>query len=464
MANMQMVKTPMPEQAPQERIHNFEEVARGYTLEMAMQEAERCLQCKNAPCVSGCPVNVHIPNFIALLRQGDLSGAYDEIRKENLMPAVCGRVCPQEVQCESKCVRGIKGQPVAIGRLERFVADTAAEKAEGKAPEKAASNGKKVAVIGSGPASLTCAAELARKGYQVTVMEAFHTAGGVLMYGIPEFRLPKKIVSQEIEGLRDLGVEIETNTVVGKVVTIDELKEQGYEAIFIGTGAGLPSFMHIPGENFNGVYSSNEFLTRTNLMKAYRCPEYDTPIIRGKQVVVVGAGNVAMDSARCALRLGAEQVSIVYRRSEAEMPARAEEVHHAKEEGVIFRLLSNPVELLGDEKGNVTGAKCIRMDLGEPDASGRRRPVPVPGSEFIVPCDVAIIAIGQTPNPLIAATTQGLVTNRHGCIHADEEGRTDLEGVFAGGDIVTGAATVILAMGAGKTAARAMDEYLQHKA
>lgn len=461
MPNMTPNKTAMPEQDPKVRARNYEEVAMGYTREMAMEEAERCLSCPNQPCRNGCPVNINIRDFIAKVKEGDFAEAYKIITDTNSMPAVCGRVCPQETQCESLCVRGIKNEPVGIGRLERFVADWAMENGVASTPP-AEKTGHRVAVIGSGPASLTCAADLAKLGHAVTVFEAFHTAGGVLMYGIPEFRLPKAIVQKEVQGLRDLGVDIELNTVVGRTVTIDDLKEEGYEAIFIGTGAGLPTFMNIPGENLSGVYSSNEFLTRNNLMKAYLFPEYDTPIIKGNHVVVVGGGNVAMDSARSALRLGAEKVSIVYRRSEAEMPARVEEVHHAKEEGIVFEMLTNPIGVKGDENGRVTGVTCLRMELGEPDDSGRRRPVEVAGSEFTIPADVFVVAIGQTPNPLIAQTTEGLETNRHGCIVADEETMaTSIPGVYAGGDIVTGAATVILAMGAGKQAAASMHEYLK---
>ncbi|MGI6030573.1 MAG: NADPH-dependent glutamate synthase [Eubacteriales bacterium] len=460
MANMCLEKTKMPEQAPDVRNKNFEEVALGYTAEMAVNEATRCLNCKNKPCVAGCPVNVKIPEFISLVAAGDFKGAYYKIKETNSLPAVCGRVCPQENQCEGKCVRGIKGEPVGIGRLERFVADWAMENIHEK-EEKPVSNGHKVAVVGAGPAGLTCAGDLAKMGYQVTILEAFHVAGGVLMYGIPQFRLPKEIVQAEIQKLKDMGVDIETNMVTGKVVSVDELFEDGYEAVFIGSGAGLPSFMHIPGENLNGVYSANEFLTRINLMKAYK-DEYDTPIRKNKCVAVVGGGNVAMDAARCAKRLGAD-VYIVYRRSEAELPARAEEVHHAKEEGIVFKLLNNPVEILGDENGWVTGIKCIEMELGEPDESGRRRPVEKPGSEFVLDVDAVIMSIGTSPNPLIKSTTKGLETNRKGCIVADEDGKTSKEGVYAGGDAVTGAATVILAMGAGKKAAAAIDEYIKSK-
>ena len=460
--NKQMEKTPMPEQEPRVRAANFDEVATGYTVEMAVNEAQRCLHCKNRPCVSGCPVNVQIPDFIAKIAGGDFEGAYQTIRATNSLPAVCGRVCPQESQCESKCVRGIKGEPVAIGRLERFAADTHMH-GEAECAVKPQPNGHKVAVVGSGPAGLTCAGDLARLGYAVTVFEAFHTAGGVLMYGIPEFRLPKSIVQREIETLREIGVDIETNMVIGKVLSVDELFEQGFEAVFVGSGAGLPSFLGIPGEELLGVMSANEFLTRINLMKAYK-EEYDTPIKRAKRVVVVGGGNVAMDAARCAKRLGAEQVTVVYRRGESEMPARLEEIHHAKEEGVEFRFLTAPVRILGDEAGRVTALECVDMELGEPDASGRRRPMEVPGSNHALDADMVIAAIGNTPNPLIRATTAGLEANRRGCLVVDEETmRTTREGVYAGGDIVTGAATVILAMGAGKHAARSIHEYIQQK-
>ena len=460
--NKQMEKTPMPEQNPRVRAANFDEVATGYTAEMALNEAQRCLHCKNRPCVSGCPVKVQIPDFIARIAQGDFEGAYQTIRATNSLPAVCGRVCPQESQCESKCVRGIKGEPVAIGRLERFAAD-AHMQGETECAVKPQPNGHKVAVVGSGPAGLTCAGDLARLGYAVTVFEAFHTAGGVLMYGIPEFRLPKAIVQREIETLREIGVDIETNMVIGKVLSVDELFEQGFEAVFIGSGAGLPSFLGIPGEDLLGVLSANEFLTRINLMKAYK-EEYDTPIKRARRVAVVGGGNVAMDAARCAKRLGAEKVTIVYRRGESEMPARLEEIHHAKEEGVEFRFLTAPVRVLGDEEGRVTALECVNMELGEPDASGRRRPVEVPESNHALEADMVIAAIGNTPNPLIRATTAGLEANRRGCLVVDEETmRTTREGVYAGGDIVTGAATVILAMGAGKHAARSIHEYIQEK-
>lgn len=460
--NKQMEKTPMPEQEAAVRAGNFKEVALGYTEEMALNEAARCLNCKHRPCVSGCPVNVGIPDFIARIVEQDYEGAYDVIAKTSSLPAVCGRVCPQETQCEAKCVRGVKGEPVAIGRLERFVADRhmAQEKA---AAVKPTSNGHKVAVIGSGPSGLTCAGDLAKQGYEVTVFEAFHTAGGVLMYGIPEFRLPKEIVQREIDGLRELGVDIRTNMVIGKVLSLDELFEMGYEAIFVGSGAGLPGFLGIPGEGLLGVSSANEFLTRINLMKAYR-DGYDTPVQRAKRVAVVGGGNVAMDAARCAKRMGAEEVYIVYRRGEEEMPARLEEIHHAKEEGVTFRFLTAPVAVHGDENGFVRALECERMELGEPDTSGRRRPVPVPDSRFELEVDMVIAAIGNSPNPLIRTTTPGLEANRKGCLIVDEDTmRTTREGVYAGGDAVTGAATVILAMGAGKQAAASIDRYIREK-
>ena len=463
MPNMSLKKNEMPSQAPDVRNKNFLEVALGYTEEQALDEAQRCLHCKNKPCVAGCPVGIHIPDFIAKVAEGDFEAAYQIITQQSSLPAVCGRVCPQETQCEQKCVRGIKGEPVGIGRLERFVADWH-NKNVCEAPRKPAPNGHKVAVIGSGPSGLTCAGDLAKKGYAVTVFEALHTAGGVLVYGIPEFRLPKDIVQKEIDGLKALGVDVQTNMVIGRVLSIDELLEQGYEAVFIGSGAGLPRFMNIPGENLKGVYSANEFLTRVNLMKAYQ-PGSDTPIEHAKRVAVVGGGNVAMDAARSAKRLGAEEVFIVYRRSEKELPARAEEVEHAKEEGIVFHLLNNPTQILGDENGNVKGMECIRMELGEPDASGRRRPVEVPGSEFTLDVDCVIMAIGTSPNPLIKSTTQGLETQKWGGIIVNEEtGLTSREGVYAGGDAVTGAATVILAMGAGKTAATAIDQYIQSKA
>lgn len=464
MPNMSQTKVPMPEQDPNVRNKNFEEVSNGYTEEMAVEEAGRCLNCKNKPCMGGCPVNVKIPEFIALVAERKFEEAYHKIQETSSLPAVCGRVCPQENQCEKYCVRGIKGEPVAIGRLERFVADWYMKNGK-SAVSKPESNGEKVAIIGGGPAGLTCAGDLAKMGYAVSVFEAFHTAGGVLMYGIPEFRLPKDIVKAEIDKLKALGVEIHTDMVIGKVLSIDELlEEEGFDAAFVGTGAGLPSFMNIEGEALNGVYSANEFLTRINLMKAYRFPEYDTPIYMGKNVVVVGGGNVAMDAARCAKRLGAENVSIVYRRSEEEMPARREEVHHAKEEGIDFKLLCNPTRILGNEEGCATQVECVRMELGEADASGRRRPQVIEGSEFLVDAEVVVIAIGQTPNPLIRNTTPDLETNKRGCIVVKEEtGATSKEAVWAGGDVVTGAATVILAMGAGKTAAQSIDEYLSSK-
>ena len=459
--NMRLDKNEMPSQDPQVRNKNFLEVALGYTEEQALDEAARCLNCKNHPCVDGCPVNVRIPEFIQKIVEKDYEGAYQVIHQTSSLPAVCGRVCPQESQCEMHCVRGKKGDPVGIGRLERFVADWHNAHST-EAPAKPASNGHKVAVIGSGPAGLTCAGDLAKKGYEVTVFEALHLAGGVLVYGIPEFRLPKAIVQKEVDGLKAMGVKVETNTVVGRTITIDELmSEYGYEAVFIGSGAGLPKFMGIPGENLNGVFSANEFLTRNNLMKAFR-EDYLTPIHAGRKCCVVGGGNVAMDAARTALRLGAD-TTIVYRRTENELPARKEEVHHAKEEGIDFQMLTNPVEILGDEKGWVRAIKCIRMELGEPDASGRRSPVPIPGSEFEIPTETVIMALGTAPNPLIVNTTKGLQATRRGGLEADAEGRTTREGIFAGGDAVTGAATVILAMGAGRKAAAAIDEYLSSK-
>jgi len=454
----------MPAQDPKERIRNFNEVALGYDGETAVAEAERCLQCKNAACVEGCPVDVRIPEFVAKIRDRDFQAAYDLIKDTNSLPAICGRVCPQETQCEAKCVLGKKGEPVAIGRLERAAADWAMARSDRVKPELPEPNGKKVAVVGSGPAGLTCAGDLAKMGYKVTVFEALHAPGGVLVYGIPEFRLPKRIVAEEIEALSDLGVDVVCDVVVGKTITVDDLFAEGYDAVFLGTGAGLPMFMGIPGETLNGVYSANEFLTRTNLMKAYLFPEWDTPIKVGRRVAVVGGGNVAMDSVRCALRLGAEEAIIVYRRSETEMPARAEEVHHAKEEGVIFRTLTNPVRVLGNEEGWVTGLECVRMELGEPDESGRRRPIPIEGSEFVLEVDTVVIAIGTTPNPLVSQTTPGLEVNRKGClITRDESGLTTRDLVWAGGDAVTGAATVIEAMGAGKRAAAAIDKVLQGK-
>ena len=470
MANMSLKKNEMPAQDPNVRNKNFNEVCLGYTEEQAIDEAKRCLNCKNMPCVGGCPVKVHIPEFIAKVAEGKFEEAYQIISISSSLPAVCGRVCPQERQCESKCVRGLKGESVGIGRLERFVADWHNERTK-RWPEKIQNNGHRVAIIGSGPAGLTCASDLARMGYDVTIFEALHLAGGVLVYGIPEFRLPKSIVKMEIEGLKALGVKIETNVVVGRTVSIDELmEEEGFEAVFIGTGAGLPKFMGIPGENLKGVYSANEFLTRINLMKAY-CEGSATPIQNAKRVAVVGGGNVAMDAARCAKRLGAE-VYIVYRRGMDELPARKEEIEHAEEEGIIFKTLTNPVEILGyynkeDKKdsknGTVCGMKCIEMELGEPDASGRRKPVEKSGSEHVLDVDCVIMALGTSPNPLIKDTTESLETQKWGGIVADEQGRTSRKGVFAGGDAVTGAATVILAMGAGKTAASAIDEYIKSK-
>lgn len=469
--NMSLKKNPMPVQDPDVRCKNFNEVATGYDEETAINEALRCLNCKNMPCVSGCPVNIHIPEFIAKIKDGDFEGAYEIISKSSSLPAVCGRVCPQETQCESKCVRGIKGEPVGIGRLERFVADFHNAHSENK-PFELNSNGHKVAVIGSGPSGLTCAGDLAKKGYSVTVFEALHTAGGVLVYGIPEFRLPKAIVQKEVDNLKAMGVKIETNVIIGKTLMIEELFDMGFEAVFIGSGAGLPSFMGIKGESLKGVYSANEFLTRSNLMKAYK-ENPVTPIMKGGKVAVVGGGNVAMDAARTALRLGAEKVYIVYRRSLEELPARREEVEHAMEEGIEFMLLNNPVEILGYDNPNdrrdpkngfVTGMKCIKMELGEPDERGRRRPVEIPGSEFVIDVDTVIISIGTTPNPLIKSTTDGLCVNSRGGIIVEENtGKTSIDGVYAGGDAVTGAATVISAMGAGKLAAKSIDEYLTNK-
>ena len=463
-------KHEMPTQEPTVRAHNFDEVALGYSEEIAIADAQRCLNCKTAPCVNGCPVNIDIPNFISHIKDGDFEGAYNVISLSSSLPAVCGRVCPQETQCESKCTLGIKFEPVGIGRLERFVADWHNNNSK-EQPVKPQSNGHKVVVVGSGPSGLTCAGDLAKKGYEVTVFEALHTAGGVLVYGIPEFRLPKSIVAKEVDTLKSLGVKIETNVVIGKTLTIDELFESGFKAVFIGSGAGLPNFMGIPGESLKGVYSANEFLTRSNLMKSY-LQNPDTPIMKGGKVAVVGGGNVAMDAARTALRLGAEQVYIVYRRSMDELPARKEEVEHAKEEGIIFKLLCNPTEILGynnpdnprDEKnGFVTGMKCIKMELGEPDEKGRRRPVPVENSEFTIDVDTVIMSIGTSPNPLIKNTTDGLEVNRWGGIVVNEDGLTSRDAVYAGGDAVTGAATVISAMGAGKVAAKAIDEYLSNK-
>ncbi len=469
--NMNPKKNEMPTQAPEVRAHNFSEVALGYSEEAAVDEALRCLGCKNMPCVGGCPVNIRIPEFIAKIKEGDFEGAYQIISRDSSLPAVCGRVCPQETQCESKCVRGIKGEPVGIGRLERFVADWHMAHS-GEKVECAPGNGHKVAVIGSGPSGLTCAGDLAKKGYDVTVFEALHTAGGVLVYGIPEFRLPKAIVKKEVDGLIAMGVKVETNMIIGKTLTVDELFSMGFEAVFIGSGAGLPNFMGIPGESYKGVYSANEFLTRSNLMKAY-LESPDTPIMKGGKVAVVGGGNVAMDAARTALRLGAEKVYIVYRRSMEELPARREEVEHAIEEGIELMLLTNPVEILGYENaedkrdpknGFVTGIRCIKMELGEPDARGRRRPVEISGSEFEIEVDAVVMSIGTSPNPLIKSTTEGLEVNRYGGIIVEEEtGKTTKDGVYAGGDAVTGAATVISAMGAGKAAARAIDEMLSKK-
>ena len=457
MPNMSLKKVAMPVQDPEVRCHNFEEVTTGYTEEMAIEEANRCLHCKHRPCVNGCPVNVNIPDFIEQVKEGNFEEAYNIISVTSSLPAVCGRVCPQESQCEKYCVRGIKGEPVGIGRLERFVADWHREHASNKV-EKPEPNGHKVAVVGAGPAGLTCAGDLAKKGYDVTVFEALHVAGGVLMYGIPQFRLPKEIVQKEIDTLKDLGVKIITNFVVGRTDTIDALQEEGFEAIFIGSGAGLPNFMNLEGENLKGVYSANEFLTRINLMKAYK-EDSPTPIQHPKKCVVVGGGNVAMDAARSAKRLGAE-VHIVYRRSLEELPARKEEVEHAMEEGIIFDLLCNPVKVLGDDSGWINGMECIRMELGEPDASGRRRPVEIPGSEFVIDCDCMIMSIGTSPNPLIRSTTEGLEVNRKGCLIVDEAGKTSRDTIYAGGDAVTGAATVISAMGAGKKAAASIDELL----
>lgn len=464
MPNMNTEKLKMPEQAPDIRNKNFKEVALGYTAEMAVEEAQRCLNCKHKPCISGCPVHVRIPEFIAEVAKGNFLEAYQVITDTNALPAICGRVCPQESQCESKCVRAVKGEAVAIGRLERFVADWYMQNHGDDMPQKPTSNGKKVAVIGSGPSGLACAGDLAKLGYDVTIFEAFHTAGGVLVYGIPEFRLPKSIVQKEIDKLSALGVNIMTNMVIGKVLSIDELMEDmNFDAVFVGSGAGLPSFMGIEGEALVGVYSANEYLTRINLMKSY-IEEYDTPIKKSKAVAVVGGGNVAMDAARCAKRLGAEQVYIVYRRSEKEMPARLEEIHHAKEEGIEFRILTNPVKILNDGNGKVAGIECQVMELGEPDASGRRRPIAVEGSNFVLDVDTVVMSIGTSPNPLIRSTTKGLETNKKGCLIVNEDtNETTRQGIYAGGDAVTGAATVILAMGAGKKAAESIDTYLKQK-
>ncbi len=459
--NMSLKKVEMPVQDGEVRRNNFDEVALGYTAEMAIEEASRCLNCPQRPCVSGCPVQVNIPAFIEQVALGEFEKAYQIIRQTSSLPAVCGRVCPQENQCEKNCVRGIKGEAVSIGRLERFVADWHRNNVEDKV-EPIQTNGHKVAIVGAGPAGLTCAGDLAKMGYEVSIFEALHVAGGVLMYGIPEFRLPKAIVQKEIEGLKNMGVQIHTNVVIGRSESVDELFEDGFEAVFIGSGAGLPNFMKMPGENLNGVYSANEYLTRCNLMKAYKEGAH-TPIQRAKKAVIVGGGNVAMDAARSAKRLGVEEVTIVYRRSMDELPARKEEVEHAMEEGIKFQLLTNPVQVLGDENGWVKGIECVKMELGEPDASGRRRPQEVEGSNFVIDIDCMIMAIGTSPNPLIRSTTEGLETNKKGCLVADEKGATTREGVFAGGDAVTGAATVIMAMGAGKNAAKAIDEYIKNK-
>ena len=463
-AKEKKVKVPrqkMPEQDPKVRTHNFEEVPFGYTEETAMTEAKRCIQCKKPGCIEGCPVEVDIPAFIRLITEGKFIEAGRTIKETNSLPAVCGRVCPQEDQCEKVCVLGKKWEPVAIGRLERFAADYEREKGQISIPEVAAPTGKKVAVVGAGPSGLTIAGDLVKLGYEVTIFEALHKAGGVLIYGIPEFRLPKRIVEAEVDYVKKMGVKIETNVVIGRIKTVDELFADGFAAVYLGVGAGAPVFMNVPGENLSGIYSANEYLTRSNLMKAYLFPEYDTPIVRGKNVAVIGGGNVAMDSVRTALRLGAENAYIIYRRTEVEMPARIEEVHHAKEEGVQFKLLTNPVEYLGDENGWVKGMRCQRMELGEPDESGRRRPVPLQGSEYVIDVDTVVVAVGTMANPIIPATTPGLETNRRGyLITKDETGKTSREGVYAGGDIVTGSATVILAMGAGKKAARAIHGYL----
>ena len=461
MPNMSPTKNPMPHQEPDVRNKNFAEVALGYSEETALNEAERCLGCANAPCISKCPVGVNIKGFIAKIKEHDFEGAYQTISVDSSLPAVCGRVCPQESQCESACTRGFRGDPVGIGRLERFVADWHAAQ-ENLVIEKPTPNGHKVAVVGSGPSGLTCAGDLAKAGYAVTIFEALHTPGGVLVYGIPEFRLPKSIVQKEIDNLKALGVTIDTNVVIGRSLTIDELFADGYEAVFIGSGAGLPMFMHIPGENLKGVLSANEFLTRINLMKAYK-EDADTPVQRGKRIAVVGGGNVAMDAARCAKRLGADEVYIIYRRSEQELPARREEVEHAKEEGIVFRFLTNPTEILGDEQKNTVALRCVEMELGEPDQSGRRRPIPKEGSEFNLDVDMVIMALGTTPNPLIKSTTKGLDTNPKGCLIVNEAGLTTREGVYAGGDAGTSAATVIKAMGAGKLGAKSINEYLSNK-
>jgi glutamate synthase (NADPH/NADH) small chain len=462
MPNMEPKKTPMPEQEPMVRNKNFQEVALGYTEEQAVNEATRCLNCKTKPCVNGCPVNVRIPEFVGKIAEKDYEGAYEILTSTNSLPAVCGRVCPQESQCEAKCVRGIKNEPVAIGRLERFAADWHRSHSEQKANTEIKKNGHKVAVVGSGPAGLTCAGDLALAGCDVTVYESLHEAGGVLIYGIPEFRLPKDVVKKEVERLESMGITVTRDVVIGKTITVDELFEQGFEAVFIGSGAGLPEFLKIEGESLLGVYSANEYLTRINLMKSYK-DGFDTPAVKSKYVAVVGGGNVAMDAARCAQRMGAEKVYIIYRRSMDELPARKEEVHHAIEEGIEFKLLNNPVKILGDENGHVKAIECVKMELGEPDASGRRRPVPVEGSNFTIDVDTVIVSVGTSPNPLIRSTTKGLDANKWGCLVADESGKTTREGVYAGGDAVTGAATVILAMGAGKTAAESMLKYLDKK-
>ena len=457
-------KQPMPRQDPQERIHNFYEVALGYAEEAARAEVERCLHCKKPPCIAACPVEIDIPSFLSLIREGDYAGAIRKIREKNCLPAICGRVCPQEDQCEKVCVLGVKGEPVAVGRLERFAADYEMSKMQADPPPRPAPTEKRVAVVGSGPAGLTVAGDLAKLGHQVTIFEALHKAGGVLVYGIPEFRLPKAIVQKEVDYVVSLGVELRLDAVIGKLLSVDELFAAGYQAVFLGNGAGLPTFMNIPGENLNGVYSANEYLTRSNLMKAYLFPDYGTPILRGRNVAVVGGGNVAMDSVRTALRLGAENAYIIYRRSRTEMPARHEEIENAAEEGVQFLMLTNPMRILGDERGWTRALQCVKMELGEPDDSGRRRPLPIPGSEHQIPVDVVVMAIGNGANPLLASTTPGLAVNRWGNIVADPEtGKTSKEGVFAGGDIVTGAATVILAMGAGRKAARAINAYLSSK-
>ena len=451
----------MPEQKPEIRRRNFEEVPTGYTVQMAMEEASRCLQCKKPGCVEGCPVSVDIPGFISLILKGDMTGAIRNLWTKNALPAVCGRVCPQEVQCEGNCIVGKKGEPVAIGNLERFAADYERQNGTGVLPPREAPTGKKIAVVGSGPSGLTVAGDLIRKGHEVTVLEAFHKPGGVLVYGIPEFRLPKEIVFSEVAFLEKQGVKLECNAVVGRTVSLDELFEEGYEAIYLGVGAGLPKFLNVPGENLIGILSANEYLTRTNLMKAYRYPEYDTPIPKAKDVVVLGAGNVAMDSARTAMRLGADRVRVVYRRSREEMPARKAEIHHAEEEGIEFHLLTNPTRFMGNDAGRLTGMECLKMELGEPDASGRRRPIAIKGSEFIMDCDLAIVAVGAGANPLLTQSTEGLSLNKWGYIVTDpESGKTSKKGVWAGGDIVTGSATVILAMGAGRKAANSIHDYL----